>query len=296
MKKLLTVLAMIFAITAGSFTTASATDFLIGAKGGYFVWDPYLKRSGSSMFDSMENGNGQLYGPVFSLLFTSDLSLSVSGLFGQQSANWIETDFSQGTSSSLKTASYSMDITRVDIDTALSYRLTENFKLIAGYKYQLFDMTIENVSFNRNTSTGVTTGGYEKNEIKMPFHGPALGLGFSAPVGEKFFFAGNLSALYMWGKFDFNSTEYYYNTSDGNKHFSTGAGEGMNNVTMRTRGINCEPTVGASIGEGLPIVTLGIRFQWSQTKFINMPTEAGINDKWNNDYQYGLFVSVVQPI
>jgi len=294
MKKFLTVFAMILSLTAGSFSTASATDFLIGAKGGYFVWNSYLKRSGSSMFDSMENGDGQLYGPVFSALFTSDLSLSLSGLFGQQSANWTEMNFTREGSSDLISATYDVEIVRADVDTALSYRLSENFKLIAGYKYQYFNMTIEDAFYQRDGTTGgVEQGGYQKIDIKMPFHGPALGVGFSAPVGEKFFFAANLSALFMWGKFKFDNTEYYYDTS-GTKDYSTGAD--MDGVTMKTRGLNCEPTIGASTGDGLPIVTFGIRFQWTQTKFYNAAPQSGLNDRWNNDYQYGLYVAVVQPI
>lgn len=294
MKKFFTVILMIFAVTAGNFTTASATDFLIGVKGGYFVWDPYLKRCGSVQFEQMENGSGELYGPVLSAMFTSDLSISVSGLFGSQSAHWISEDYIQPTETgSYYTGNFSMDVKRTDIDSALSYRLTENFKIFAGYKYQYNDMEFKSVKFKRNVSDDhLQAAIYENTTIKMPFNGPAAGIGFSSPIAEKFFFAANLSALYMWGKFKFDSSDYSYGPSG-----SLGSGGGnINGVTLRTRGLNFEPTAGASMGEGLPIFTVGIRFQWSQTKFIDAPSDSGLNDKYNNDYQYGLFVSVVQPI
>ena len=47
------------------------------------------------------------------------------------------------------------------------------------------------------------SGAYEKIEISMPFNGPAAGIGVSMPIADKFFIAANLSAIYMWGDFDF---------------------------------------------------------------------------------------------
>jgi len=57
--------------------SSPAMDYLIGLKGGYFVWDPYLTRVGHPQFEEMENGSGVLYGPVCSLLFSPDISFSV---------------------------------------------------------------------------------------------------------------------------------------------------------------------------------------------------------------------------
>lgn len=296
MKKYFTLTLMILSITIGNFTTASAMDFLIGAKGGYFVWDEYLKRVDNQQFDAMKNGSGELYGPVFSILFTPDFSFSVSGLFGQQSAQWTSIDYKRSsTDSHLTSSTFAMKVKRIDVDSALSYRLTENFKIFAGYKYQYFDLTLESISFNRDPVTPDNINGdYNMAEVKMPFHGPAIGIGFSAPFGERFFFASNLSALYMWGKFKLSDESYYYDSNTAAKQFGGGGGS-SSGITMKTRGLNFEPTIGASTGEGLPIFTLGIRAQWSQTKFFNA-AGMGLAEKWANDYQYGLFVSVVQPI
>jgi hypothetical protein len=300
MKKVLTVFTMILAITAGTFSTASATDFLVGVKGGYFVWDSYLKRTGSTQFESLEKGDGQLYGPVFSAMFTSDLSLSVSGLFGKQSASWTSEDFRRSeTDSAITTGTFSMKINRIDVDSALSYRLTENFKVIAGYKYQYFGFTLESVTFERDTNPAPDEirGVYNDVTCKMPFHGPAIGIGFSAPISERFFFAANLSALYMWGKFEMDMDGYSYKIDTGVivKEPAGGPSDDQKSgITMRTRGINFEPTIGASMGEGMPIFTLGVRFQWSQTKFFD-GEGIDLDEKWCNDYQYGIFVGIVQP-
>ena len=51
-----------------------------------------------------------------------------------------------------QTGSFTLDIDRIDIDSALSYRLTENFKVFAGYKYQDYEVTQETVRFERDLS------------------------------------------------------------------------------------------------------------------------------------------------
>jgi len=184
-----------------------------------------------------------------------------------------------------------MEMDRIDIDSALSLRLSERFKVFAGYKYQNSDMKMESVTFERDT-TGLSSGEHSLITIEMPFHGPAFGVGFSAPFGERFFFASNLSAIYLWGKFDFKQDGYQYVDGDTAKHPSGGNGS-VSGIKMNSRGFNFEPTVGASLGDGLPIFTLGIRIQWLQTKFTNAE-QIDLESKWCNDYQYGLFVSAVQ--
>jgi hypothetical protein len=270
--------------------SASSMDYLLGIKGGYFVWDPFIKRIGVSQFEQIDTGNGVLYGPVFSILFAPDLSLSVSGLFGTQSAYWTSIDYYEGVVNP-RTGTFSIEMDRIDVDTALSYRLTENFKIFAGYKYQHSVLTQKAVTYERGSSD-ITTR-YENIEVTMPVNGPAIGLGFSAPVGDRYFLAANLSALYMWGNFGSKSEELEYqgNTpatpSKYNKFETTG-------IKLNIRGINFEPTIGASMGDGMPIFTLGLRGQWSQTKIIN-GDEIVEEEKWCNDYQYGIFVSIVQP-
>lgn len=267
---------------------APAMDYLIGVKGGYFAWDPFMKRIGNQQFSQIDKGQGALYGPIFSMLFTPDLSLSVSGLFGTETVSWCTVDYYDG-SANPRTTGFSMNMDRIDIDSALSYRLTENFKIFAGYKYQHNVMTMESVGYERS-GTGQQAR-YEKVTITMPYNGPAAGIGFTSPLGDRYFFAANLSALYMWGKFDFKDKYIEYDENG----ITTGPQENnSNNITLQTRGLNFEPTVGASMGDGMPIFTLGFRMQWTQTKMIDAEA-LSVDKKWANDYQYGVFVAIVQP-
>jgi len=132
MKKIFAVLFFIFAITAGSFTTASAAEYLIGVRGGYFIWDPYLKDL-TSMFENMDTGSGALYGPVASVILTDDLSISISGLFGSQVGEGKTEGIPNG--SEYQDLKFSFNTLRIDIDSALSYRLGENIKIFGGYKF-----------------------------------------------------------------------------------------------------------------------------------------------------------------
>ncbi len=277
-------------LISGMTSSASAVDFIAGARGGYFVWHPYLQEIGEQ-FKDMKKGDGVLYGPVFSAMFTHDLSFSVSGLFGQQSADWLSENFYQSDPDKLKTGNYSFKVIRADIDSALNYRLTDNFKLFGGYKYQYLKIQHKAVLYERESDNTINAS-VEKNEIKMPYNGPAIGLGFSTFFGEKFFITSNLSLLYMWGKMDMYSSGYSY---DSGNPMPKPIGGDVKGLKIQTRGINLEPSIGASLGEGLPIVTLGLRFQWTQVHFVNPPQEMEIKKDWANDYLYGIFITVLYP-
>ena len=96
----------------------------------------------------------------------------------------------------------------------------------------------------------------------------------------------------MWGKFDFDNTITAY---QGNGTQNPPQIRKIKDIKTVTRGINAEPTVGASMGEGMPVFTLGIRFQWSQIKILDSEKLQNTSNKWVNDYQYGVYVSIVQP-
>jgi hypothetical protein len=291
-KILCLIILMIFGIISVFAGRASAMDYILGAKGGYFIWDPYLKEIGSN-FKDMKNGDGVLYGPVASVMFTQDLSFSLSGLFGKQSTHWMSVNSKEEGSSEPKTSNNSFDIKRYDIDSALSYKLSDHFKIFAGYKYQYQKVEVRSVKYSiSNSTSNPTTIMIEKTNVKVPYNGgPALGLGVSAPLGQRFFFASNISALYMWGKFHMDGNGWEYNISGG----TWSSHPQKVNTTVKMRGINFEPTIGGSMGDGLPIFTLGIRFQWTQ---VHIEEKGGMHleKNWANDYLYGVFVSVIQPI
>jgi len=290
MKKFLTVLFMVFAVTAGSFSTASAADLLLGLRGGYFMWDPYLKDV-NNQFQDMETGSGALYGPVASILLTDDLSLSFSGLIGKQSGGGVSQGVDRGGGSS-QDIQFNFDVFRVDLDGALSYRLTDNFKLFAGYKYWYLDTKYESINYIYDGSNTVTETRHEEITMKQPFHGPAAGLGFSAPLGDKgYFFAMNVSGLYMWGKFKFDqSPADQYDLT-----YSPGSGQTLD-LDMKMFGVMVEPTVGFNPGQDFPIVTLGLRYQYNKMKIIDAPAEMDMESGWITDKIYGIFIGALYQI
>jgi len=94
----------------------------------------------------------------------------------------------------------------------------------------------------------------------------------------------------MRGKFDYKGTSYRYEGSAPREKVPN-SDDPVNGLNLRNRGINFEPTIGATSGEGLPILTPGIRTQWSQMKSIDAPGFMGIDEKWCNDYQYGVLIA-----
>lgn len=63
------------------------TEYMAGIRGGYFAWQPFLKDIGASGMSDIKWGTGVLYGPIFSVMFTDELTLSVSSLMGKQSTH-----------------------------------------------------------------------------------------------------------------------------------------------------------------------------------------------------------------
>ncbi len=290
---------IIFAISIAVFFSLSlpafSADYIIGVKGGYFLWDSYMKESGVSSFKDMERGDGVLYGPIFSVLFTQNLSLSLSGLLGRQSAQWLIMNGHPEGGAATVSSNTTFNVFRTDLDGALSYRVGEHVRLFAGYKYQHLAIKLNDA---RN---GFTAGGdlyftaVSKSAITTMYHGPALGLGLSLPVTEKYFMAANLSAVYMPGKFEMDIDAYNYN-DQGNDNFLTRHDNSQNGIKsdLKMWGFNFEPTAGISPGSGLPIVTLGLRVQWTRVKF--KEDMGDLNNGWLNDWVYGVFVGVMYTL
>jgi len=270
--------------------SSQAMDYIVGVKGGYFAWDPYLKRVGPSQFEQIETGSGTLYGPVLSVIFNQDFSFSFSGLFGKQSSYWTAKNYYADGETEPRTGTFTFEVKRIDLDSALSYRVLEKLKIFIGYKYQRSDVTMDSVEYQVGGSNVYSR--YEHLKLPMYASGPALGLGISMPIGDRYFFAGNISAIYMRGKFDFENTITSYQGDGTQNPLEI---RKIKDIKTATRGINAEPTIGASTGEGMPVFTLGFRFQWSQIKVLDSEKLTDCSNKWLNDFQYGVYVSIVQP-
>jgi len=286
------VLLLILFLTAFSFPVFSM-EYVAGARGGYFIWDSWLQEI-HPIFESMDKGSGVLYGPVGSILITQDLYFSVSGLFGKQSTSGTSENILYA--SQYRTTKYSFETFRMDIDSALSYRFTEYTKIFAGYKYWDLKTKANFMDFRYNTSDALEQVSYYEMEITQKLHGPAIGFGLSMPLGNKgFFAAANISGIYMFGKikFDIDRIKQYQTPGWANT-----TGSGINNkFDLRSYGFNFEPSIGLNAGQGLPIFTLGLRYQLTKYKISeDIPQLSGIDRKWFVDQIYGVFVGVLYSI
>ncbi|PKL41252.1 MAG: hypothetical protein CVV44_01055 [Spirochaetae bacterium HGW-Spirochaetae-1] len=273
-------------------TPVFAVDYIVGARAGYFMWDSWLQDV-ASQFNDMGTGSGALYGPVASVLFTDDISLSVSGLFGSQNTHGMSENIPQSATEN-KTLIFTFDTFRMDIDSALSYRIMDNLKIFAGYKFWYLKTEYNGMDYRYNTTFNtLTEANQETLKLTQPFHGPALGLGFSLPLGSRgFFVSANLSAIYMMGKMKMDGDPR--NNID-NLGALTQQPSINDTFDMQMYGFNIEPTIGLNIGEGMPIVTLGVRYQINRFE-ITENTGGNLNEDWMTDQIYGVFVGVLYKI
>ncbi len=292
MKRLALVVAIVCMLVS---SPAFAAEFMLGAKGGYFVWDPYIKEFKGTFISDMDRGSGFLYGPVMSVSFTPDVTFSVSGLFGEQSTHWYSPDQLTtvgGGGQYYISGTYYVEMDRIDVDSALSYRMTEKMKVFAGYKYQrgLLEMYSTERRYQAPLGDNKVYDSYMK--IDIPAHGPALGLGVSQPLGSQFFAAANLSGLYMFNLGKIKEQRYKaYNAVDELEF--TGDVDYGTPVSLKAEqiGFNFEPAVGGLFDSAGIVVTLGARLQYTWIKFKD-PADF-MPDGWSPDIQYGVYLTVL---
>lgn len=289
-RKLLSIAVLFIVVLT---TPVFAIDFIIGAKGGYYAWAPFFKELDAPVLSDIDRGEGFLVGPVISALFTPDITLSVALLTGKQNTHWYSPNQYQVERDAWMSGTYYVDVNRTDIDTALSYRFMQNMKVFLGYKVQIIEANLKYTERRYDGDRAVYEGDID---AKTPSHGPALGIGYSLPIGKGYFVTANLSGLFMWGEFEVSEDLYSYNLSDvaGDPDFQYGVLTKDPSVTLDTRmyGLNFEPSIGFSAGEGWPIITLGFRYQLLRTKYIDK-IEGTTPSGYVNDHLYGVFMSVL---
>lgn len=292
MKKLLAGFTLMITVLAFA-GNAKAMDYMAGAKTGYYAWQPFLKDVGASGMSDIDWGTGLLYGPIFSMIISPDFSFSLAGLVGEQSTHW-QSMYSDFNATHNITGTYFFEAFRTDIDSALSYRLTEKLKIFAGYKYQYLNLTYRYTELRTQVSDNVIS---EINvdlmdDMKSHLHGPALGMGLSFPLGLKYFFAANISGLYMRGNVKMKSRQYHADSSTSWELEERPEGSYSEKVKMQQFGLNFEPAIGMNPGEGLPVITLGFRYQRFWANFYDTGNME-LPDKTLDDILIGGFVSAV---
>ncbi|HQO00959.1 MAG TPA: hypothetical protein PLI62_01735 [Spirochaetota bacterium] len=286
---LLSVFSVIMALSIVA--PASAMDYIIGAKGGYYVWKPFIRDIPGNEFSTLESGTGALAGPILGISFTNDITLSLSGLFGQQTAQWNVNNAYRAEDNDYQSLTCYMQEQRYDIDTALSYQVIQGLRVFIGYKYQYLEVDYIKT---RRTAENATMMGLEEDKMvfEIPLHGVAFGGSYAAPITDLYFFSVSLSGIVMRGKFKVTEYEMEYNTGTSTAIAGT-SGSGSQSFDMQQMGFNFEPAIG--IRTGGPIITLGMRYQYLRSQFYNQEATSndGPSDNWMNDHLYGVFMSVM---
>lgn len=294
MKKLFFTLLILCQFSVSAF----AMNYIVGAKGGYFEWRPYVQDMKGSGIEEMNNGNGVLYGPVLSVMLLPELSFSFAALYGNQSAFWSNNGtvkkWGPGNEITADSGTNYAEITRLDIDSAISYTIFENFKLIAGYKYQKIDCDISITFVTLDDGNGRVYN--ELVTIETPSQGPAFGFGYTMPLGSNIFCAVNITGLYMFGKYEITeNTMKAYEADSNTIVLRTEWNMPGGPWDIRQYGFNIEPVFGANVQDNL-IMTIGGRFQLIRTQFVDKPLMSGDQiapDGWMNDYLYGVFAGIM---
>lgn len=287
-------------MVAGFAVPAFAVDFLVGAKTGYYVWQPYFKDMKGSGVEELETGSGVLYGPTLGVILTDDISFSAVALYGTQSTYWDNENTVKpfGPQTIISTGNFYSEIRRVDLDSAFSYRVSESFKVFLGYKYQYTETTVRG-SFLSTDPALPNNDRFQVLDavIQVPAHGPALGIGYSRTIESNFFISMNLSGLYLFSRHKFAEDQIKtYEVTGAAQIDLQSTNEGATGRTYATQqmGLNAEPAVGIVVGN--VVATLGVRFQWVRIRFIDKPMIDTVQfgpTGWMNDYLYGVFVGAM---
>ncbi len=289
MKRLASVIVFVLVLSA---VPAFAMDVMVGAKAGYFMWRPYFKDVETGFFQDIEIGTGALYGPAVSLIFNENVSFSGVALFGTQQAHWTLDDSYDANDAKYRNGTYFIESNRIDIDSALSYRLSGSFKAFGGYKYQRVISTVKYTEGQSPDLNDTDIAAYkESDEITAYQHGPALGVGYSYPFGGNMFFSANISAIYMWGNFKVVLDSVLY---DGSGTFEPGHVRNdykLIELDTTSFGLNVEPAFGVQVNKNL-VLTLGVRYQWLHidTENFSEKPKNGMNDHLLGGFMSVLFV------
>jgi hypothetical protein len=95
----------------------------------------------------------------------------------------------------------------------------------------------------------------------------------------------------MIGVFDAKKNTRYI--SDPPPNPFSGGDDPFEKSRMQQYGLNVEPAIGFNPGGGMPIISLGLRFQWLRVRFTETRDYHRGTDEWFDDYLYGVFVSAV---
>ncbi len=158
-----------------------ALDISIGANTWYSWWDFDTDTDD----ESMKFKPALLYGPVLSIRFLDDWSVSSVFLYGSYKPKESSQNGPDG-------------IDRYDSDTLLNYSIGKYFKVFAGVKFMGFQWDESN---GEGTHRGI---------------GPGFGIALTAPLTDQLFLLFNVSGLYLKTK---HRQEYSYEGIGGSETY-----------------------------------------------------------------------------
>lgn len=289
-------------------SSVQALEMLAGAKVWYVSWRPYLIDVGEKIapwegWQYIRGGSGMMYGPSASFFITDRLVFSVSYLYGElgtrYNADFVESNGDPAGTNLLVEyhfSGYARTI-RHDLDSAISYSLTRNFKVFAGFKYQPLKLKVNKQGgfWDLDDTTGARQANqfYYIDKNRMTFtqqnYAPGIGLGYTMAISDKFTLTMNVSFIYLFGTFDINTGDTYYyppgtyvtpDINPGSKFSFDSYGFGL----------NAEPGIVVMLNEKI-LLNLGFRFQYVR---ISIRNADGLDDTEGlNDYVYGVYLAAL---
>ncbi len=238
------VLLLIFFYNSNS----DALDFIIGARVWYFYWDPLLKEM-EDEFDiqqgwkDIETEDGSMYGPGFGFVINDKFSFNLSYLYGE-----FDSEYNSQFITNNRQVKYIGNVRTIrhDIDGAVGYAITNNFKTFVNLRYQPSTITIQRrgADWELDNSGNLSgQGGHLKNELKFKyrFFAPGIGFGYAYLLNDLIALSINVSALYFDGTLDVSS-ETRYNSVDSWQTEDVVKDPEVN-IKLNGKGFSVEPAV-----------------------------------------------------
>ena len=156
----------------------------------YAWWEPYWVDAPDMLgVGSFDIDPGVLFGPVASLKFNEQWSMTTSFTFGSFKSS--ATGILLGIPGTFITID--RKATRYDFDLILEYRFNETIKLFGGLKY---------FGYNLKNDMKIIVGGFPvpaNSEVNHWNLGPGFGAIFTFPLGNNFYIITNINLIVMFG-------------------------------------------------------------------------------------------------
>ncbi len=198
-KRFLLLSITLFCVLTVSTSTSHAQGVFVGAKAWFTTWDSgildWLEKDLAVSFEEnrlrfsahKEPGQGYMAGPLFG-------GMSDDGKWSFSLAPMIFSDFEQSWSGSAGTMVLNGDaeLSRFDLDMAVSYAMSKNYKFFVGYKMQYMKLDF---TLSYDTTMGSSMYNYK---IDAEAHIPTIGLGAVYALNNKTVAGGQVGLLYSF--------------------------------------------------------------------------------------------------